>query len=163
MNGEAVYRTAPATPGLLIIVDKIKGLQRKLTPKVLQLLPDWSKDINCAAVVNPVNGGCFEGAPAVSRLPAEVRQNPCGIPSCPQKGGNCVCILTPSEERTSQLDWGPGLRPLTKKNPAYGRHWISRPMRIVAPIPKRTEMAIFFSFFWGGVRFKKKWGGGPQI
>ena len=27
-----------------------------------------------------------------------------------------------------------------RKNPAYGRHWISGPMRIVAPIPKRTDI-----------------------
>ena len=26
------------------------------------------------------------------------------------------------------------------KNPAYGRHWTSRPMQILAPIPKRTEI-----------------------
>ena len=33
---------------------------------------------------------------------------------------------------------------LNVKNPAYRRHWISRPMRIVAPIPKQTEMDKFF-------------------
>ena len=32
------------------------------------------------------------------------------------------------------------------KNPAYGRSWISRPMRIVAPIPKRTEVDNFCFF-----------------
>ena len=39
------------------------------------------------------------------------------------------------------------------KNPAYGRHRISRPMQIVAPIPKWTGMNIFFflsfSYFGG--------------
>ena len=37
------------------------------------------------------------------------------------------------------------------KNPAYGRHWISWPMRIVAPLPKRTEIVIFFG--GGGTTF----------
>ena len=40
------------------------------------------------------------------------------------------------------------------KHPASWRHWISRPMRIVAPIPNRTEMDIltwtfFFKIFLG--------------
>ena len=35
------------------------------------------------------------------------------------------------------------------KYPAYGRHWISRPMGIVAPIPKRTKMdREFLSFLF---------------
>ena len=48
------------------------------------------------------------------------------------------------------------------KNFSYGRHWISKPMRRVAPMPKQTKIdgffLLFFSFF-----FKKKfsfsWGG----
>ena len=31
---------------------------------------------------------------------------------------------------------------LVKRNSAYGRHWISRRVRIVTPIPKETETAI---------------------
>ena len=50
------------------------------------------------------------------------------------------------------------------KNPAYGRHWFSQPMRIVAPIAKYTG---FFwwggqTFFWGGIQKnnnKKSMGG----
>ena len=29
---------------------------------------------------------------------------------------------------------------LSNKHPAYGRHWISRPMRIIGPIPKKSRI-----------------------
>ena len=35
-----------------------------------------------------------------------------------------------------------------RKNPAYGRHQISRPMLIEAPIQKKN-IQIFFFYFWG--------------
>ena len=46
------------------------------------------------------------------------------------------------DSMTNSAQWG-----RVGENPAYGRQSISRPMRIVAPIPKRTEMN---DFFWGG-------------
>ena len=58
------------------------------------------------------------------------------------------------------LEGGPGflsvhkhivvhLQARIQKNPAYGRHWISRRVQIVASIPKRTELfsppgSVFF-------------------
>ena len=35
----------------------------------------------------------------------------------------------------------------TQKNPAYGRHWISQPMRIEAPIQKETYKHFLPNFF----------------
>ena len=46
---------------------------------------------------------------------------------------------------------------MIEKNPAYGRNWISLPMRIVAHIPKRTEMDRKSHFFYQWIH-KKIWG-----
>ena len=55
------------------------------------------------------------------------------------------------------------------KNPAYGRHWISWPMRIVSPLPwkkkkiweelKKNNIFFCFNFFCGQ---KKFFGGAPK-
>ena len=47
------------------------------------------------------------------------------------------------EEKNRKMQ-GKKDRKKTRKNPAYGRHWISRPMRIVAPIPRRRRKKILF-------------------
>ena len=45
------------------------------------------------------------------------------------------------------LSWGP--TPSIKKNPAYGRHWISRLMRIVSPLWWNFFRHLFLFFFEG--------------
>ena len=40
--------------------------------------------------------------------------------------------------------------PMKKKNTAYGRHWISRPMRIKGPIEKKKKKIVFG---WNGIYF----------
>ena len=55
-----------------------------------------------------------------------------------------------------------------KKNPPYGGHWISWTMRMVAPIPKRTEVdrkgqfILFIFFCWRGEVETKIVGGGDR-
>ena len=43
-----------------------------------------------------------------------------------------------------------------KKNPAYRRHWISRPMLIIAPIKKKLNSQGVQHFFGMGIKRKEK-------
>ena len=48
INDEAVYRTAPATPGLLKKGSPVGGLVGKLGGKIFSIKPDWQKPENLA-------------------------------------------------------------------------------------------------------------------
>ena len=78
----------------------------------------------------------------------------------------CHCQSCHVQERWASAGWPPGLVQgeddinLCKINPAYGRHWISWRVRIIAPIPKRTKtkkMKKLCFFYINGALLNQKY------